>query len=68
MAALKAGTVQALIAQQPGVIGTQGVKQAVAALRGGKTTPKITTGFKILTPANVDTNFGKTGQYLSTCS
>jgi ribose transport system substrate-binding protein len=68
VAALKAGTVQALIAQQPGVIGTQGVKQAVAALRGGKTTPKITTGFKILTPANVDTNFGKTGQYLSTCS
>lgn len=66
--ALKDGTVQALIAQQPGTIGMDGVQQAVAALRGKKTTPKITTGFTILTKENVDTPAGMAGQYLSKCS
>lgn len=65
--ALKAGTVQALIAQQPYNIGVQGVTQAVAALRGKATKKKITTGFSILTKANIDTPAGKKGQYLSTC-
>ncbi|WP_029137009.1 ABC transporter substrate-binding protein [Nakamurella lactea] len=53
--ALKAGTVQALVAQQPGKIGTEGVNQAVAALDGGTVTPKIQTGFSIITKDNVDT-------------
>jgi ribose transport system substrate-binding protein len=53
--ALKAGTVQALVAQQPGVIGTDGVNQAVAALDGGTVTPKIQTGFSVITKDNVDT-------------
>jgi ribose transport system substrate-binding protein len=65
--ALKAGTVQALIAQQPYNIGVQGVTQAVNALRGKATKKKITTGFSILTKANVDTPAGKKGQYLSSC-
>src|SRR3954453_16229524 len=46
---LKQGTVQALIAQQPAEIGKQGVEQAIAALKGQPTKPKIGTGFTILT-------------------
>ncbi|MET3808791.1 ribose transport system substrate-binding protein [Nakamurella sp. UYEF19] len=53
--ALKDGTVQALVAQQPGTIGTDGLDQAVAALDGGTITPKIQTGFSIITKDNVDT-------------
>ena len=53
--ALKAGTVQALVAQQPGTIGTDGLDQAIAGLDGGKVTPKIQTGFSIITKDNVDT-------------
>jgi ribose transport system substrate-binding protein len=49
---LDAGTVQALVAQQPGTIGTYGLDQAVLALDGGKTTPKIQTGFSIVTKDN----------------
>ena len=65
--ALKAGTVQALIAQQPYDIGVQGIQQAVAALRGQPTKKKITTGFTILTKANVDTPAGKAAQYRAVC-
>ncbi len=53
--ALKEGTVQALVAQQPGTIGKDGIDQAVAALDGGTITPKIQTGFSIITKDNVDT-------------
>ena len=53
--ALKDGTVQALVAQQPGTIGIDGLNQAVLALDGGETTPKIQTGFSIITKDNVDT-------------
>src|SRR6185312_598068 len=53
--ALKDGTVQALVAQQPGTIGVDGLNQAVLALDGGETTPKIQTGFSIITKDNVDT-------------
>ena len=53
--ALKDGTVQALVAQQPGKIGTDGLDQAIAGLDGGKVTPKIQTGFSIITKDNVDT-------------
>lgn len=66
--ALKDGTVQALIAQQPSTIGQKGVEQALKALKGQKTTKKITTGFTILTKDNVDTAAGKKGQYLSKCA
>lgn len=66
--ALKAGTVQALIAQQPATIGARGVQEALKALNGQKNTKKITTGFTILTKANVDTAAGKAGQYLSKCA
>lgn len=66
--ALKAGTVQALIAQQPASIGSQGVQQAINALRGKATKKKIQTGFTILTPENIDTPAGKAGQYLAKCS
>lgn len=66
--ALKDGTVQALIAQQPASIGAQGVQQALAALNGQKTKKKITTGFTILTKENVDTPAGKRGQYLAKCA
>jgi ribose transport system substrate-binding protein len=54
--ALKDGTVQALVAQQPGTIGTDGLDQAIAALDGGTITPKIQTGFTVITADNVDTS------------
>jgi ribose transport system substrate-binding protein len=52
--ALKEGTVEALVAQQPGVIGQYGVDAAVTALEGGQVTPKVQTGFEIITKDNVD--------------
>ena len=52
---LKAGTVQALVAQQPATIGIKGLDQAVAALDKGTVIPKIQTGFSIITKDNVDT-------------
>jgi ribose transport system substrate-binding protein len=52
--ALKEGTVQALVAQQPAVIGQYGVDAAVTALEGGQATPKVQTGFEIITNDNVD--------------
>jgi ribose transport system substrate-binding protein len=53
---LKQGTVQALIAQQPAEIGKQGVEQAIAALKGDPTKPKIGTGFTVITKDNLDQN------------
>lgn len=64
IAALKAGTVQALVAQQPGTIGTDGLDQAVAALDKGTITPKIQTGFSIITKDNVATT---TAAYKAAC-
>ena len=61
---LKAGTVQALVAQQPGTIGIKGLDQAVAALDKGTVIPKIQTGFSIITKANVDTT---TAAYKAAC-
>lgn len=66
--ALREGTVQALIAQQPNTIGVKGVQQALNALRGRPTAKKIQTGFTILTKENIDTPAGKAGQYLAKCS
>src|SRR5215217_979461 len=62
---LKDGTVQALIAQQPAEIGKQGVQQAVAALNGDETKPKIGTGFTTLTKDNLSEN--QDAVYKSSC-
>lgn len=65
--ALQDGTVQALIAQQPGTIGTDGVKQAVAALKGESTTKAIQTSFTIVTQANLNTAESQAALYKSSC-
>ena len=64
--ALKEGTVQALIAQQPAKIGQDGVAQAVAALDGKPVQSKIQTGFTIITQQNVDGD-AKDALYKSSC-
>ena len=63
---LKAGTIQALVAQQPELIGQYGVDMAVAALDGGQVTPKVQTGFTIITKDNVDGD-GASAIYKSAC-
>jgi len=63
---LKAGTIQALVAQQPELIGQYGVDMAVAALDGGTVTPKVQTGFTIITKENVDGD-GASAVYKSAC-
>jgi ribose transport system substrate-binding protein len=64
--ALRDGTVQALVAQEPGVIGQYGVDEAVAALDGGTTTPKVQTGFTVITKDNLSGDGGKAA-YKSSC-
>jgi len=64
--ALEAGTVQALVAQQPSTIGADGVEQADAALTGGSVTPTIQTGFTIITKENLSGEGGDAA-YKSTC-
>ena len=64
--ALREGTVQALVAQQPGIIGQYGVDMAVAALDGGQVTPKVQTGFTVITKENVDGE-GAAAAYKSSC-
>ena len=66
--ALRDGTVQALIAQQPYSIGTNAVDQAWAALQGQPTQAKIGTGFTILTKDNLDTAEGQAALYKAGCS
>ncbi|MFX0574793.1 ABC transporter substrate-binding protein [Nocardia nepalensis] len=53
---LKAGTVQALIAQDPGGIGAKGVDQAAAALEGKPVTRNIQTDMVAITQADMDAN------------
>ena len=65
--ALQQGTVQALIAQSPYVIGTDAVDQAVAALQGKPTTPKIGTKFTIITTANLNTAASQAAIYKTSC-
>ena len=65
--ALRDGTVQALVAQQPGTIGKQGVDQAIAALKGNPVTASIKTEFTILTKANIDSADGQAAVYKSSC-
>ena len=53
---LKKGDYQALIAQDPGNIGTQGVDQAVAALEGKPVTRNLTAQLHSITKADMDAN------------
>jgi ribose transport system substrate-binding protein len=62
---LKSGLVQALIAQRPADIGKQGVEQALAALQGKSTTPKIGTDFAVITKDNLADN--QDALYKSSC-
>ena len=64
---LQDGTVQALIAQQPATIGKDGVQQAIKALKGEPTTPKIGTGFTIITKDNLTSAEGKAAAYKAAC-
>jgi ribose transport system substrate-binding protein len=65
--ALQQGTVQALIAQSPYVIGTDAVEQAIAALQGKPTTPKIGTKFTIITTANLNSAASQAAIYKTSC-
>jgi len=67
IAALKQGTVQALIAQAPYTIGQDAVEQAVAALQGKPTTPKIGTKFTIITNANINSAASQAAIYKTSC-
>ncbi|MDV6263721.1 ABC transporter substrate-binding protein [Rhodococcoides yunnanense] len=58
---LREGTVQALIAQQPDTIGTDGVAQAMAAINDQPVTADISTGFHVITADNID---GEGAQYV----
>jgi ribose transport system substrate-binding protein len=62
---LKDGLVQALIAQKPADIGSQGVQQAYNALTGKSTTPKIGTESVSITKANLADN--QDALYKSSC-
>ncbi|CAL9348094.1 hypothetical protein SUDANB95_00407 [Actinosynnema sp. ALI-1.44] len=53
---LRAGAVQALIAQDPATIGRTGVEQAIAALEGGTVERDIETNLVALTKADMDAN------------
>jgi ribose transport system substrate-binding protein len=64
---LKAGQVQALVAQKPYDIGQQGVEQAVAALTGGKVTKNIGTTSLIITKANMNQPAVKKYIYKASC-
>lgn len=64
--ALREGTVQALVAQDPGAIGRFGIDEAVTALDGGQNTPNVQTGFTIITKENLDGD-GGAAAYKSEC-
>lgn len=63
---LREGTVQALIAQEPETIGTDGIEQALAAINGTEVTPNISTGFQVITADNIDAE-GAEAVYKSSC-
>ena len=65
--ALQQGTVQALIAQQPYIIGTNAVQQAVASLSGKPTVKKIGTKFTIITKANLSSSASQAAIYKTHC-
>lgn len=53
LAALKAGEVDALVVQDPFRMGYLGVKTALAAKRGDKVEPRVDTGARLVTAANL---------------
>jgi len=63
---LKDGTIQALVAQEPGTIGQYGIDEAVAALDGGTVTPKVQTGSTVITKDNIN-GAGGDAVYKSSC-
>lgn len=65
--ALREGTVQALVAQEPANIGRQGVEQAIAQLNGEETEPEIQTGFTVITQENIDSPEGQEAAYRAEC-
>jgi ribose transport system substrate-binding protein len=65
---LRAGIVQALIAQQPAQIGADGVQQAAAAVRGGTVQKQIGTDSATITAQNVDQPDIAKYLYRTTCS
>jgi ribose transport system substrate-binding protein len=65
--ALQDGTVQALIAQQPGDIGVQGVQQAIKALKGEPNEANIQTGSTIITKDNLSSAEGQAAAYKASC-
>ena len=65
--ALQQGTVQALIAQSPYVIGTNAVDQAYAALTGKPTTAKIGTKFTIINKDNLSSAASQAAIYKTSC-
>ncbi|MFT4220956.1 MAG: ABC transporter substrate-binding protein [Microbacterium sp.] len=64
--ALREGTVQALVAQEPATIGKDGLEQALKALAGEPTEEQIQTGFTIITQDNLETD-GADAVYKSSC-
>ena len=64
--ALKNGTVQALVAQQPAKIGKYGVDAAVSSLDGTEVPKNVQTGFTVITKDNVD-GAGAKAIYKSKC-
>lgn len=64
--ALQEGTVQALVAQQPALIGQYGVDEAVASLDGGTVTKQVQTGFTVITKDNLSGD-GASAVYQSKC-
>jgi ribose transport system substrate-binding protein len=65
---LRNGVVQALVAQQPAQIGSDGVDQAVAAARGQSVTKQIGTDSTVITKDNVDQPDVAKYLYTTTCS
>jgi ribose transport system substrate-binding protein len=65
--ALKQGTVQALIAQQPYQIGVDAVDQAVNSLEGKPVTAKIGTQFAIITSDNLTSAASQAAIYKTSC-
>ena len=51
--ALKAGEIDALVAQDPTKMGYEGVKTAVAAVRGQPVQPRVDTGVRMITKADL---------------
>jgi ribose transport system substrate-binding protein len=55
LSALKKGEINALVAQNPKLMGYTGVKIAVAAVRGEKTDTRVDTGCEVVTKTNLST-------------